>query len=151
MSCQALIPPAAITMITIARVAGLIEKPIVRGTAAISPFGPSTAVSFVLIPIHIGAGVARYLAGIVTFAREIFVTLSSAVVTGAFGCPSPSGTAAPVADMQRPRTAHEQRTDKEKYRIIFHKNPGSGTLLVPDYDEFCGRVPARTHYRLTRR
>ena len=76
MSCQALIPPAAITMITIARVAGLIEKPIVRGTAAISPFGPSTAVSFVLIPIHIGAGVARYLAGIVTFAREIFVTLS---------------------------------------------------------------------------
>ena len=63
MSCQALIPPAAITMITIARVAGLIEKPIVRGTAAISPFGPSTAVSFVLIPIHIGAGVARVLSG----------------------------------------------------------------------------------------
>jgi hypothetical protein len=42
-------PMVAIAMITIASISGLKEKPIVRGTAAISPFGPPRDESFVLI------------------------------------------------------------------------------------------------------
>jgi hypothetical protein len=85
---------AIITMINIASETGSVENPIVRGPAAISPFGPGSEVSDILTLTSIRVGGIPYREGREWFAISAPVTLRSGLVSIGHTCRVSLGTTA---------------------------------------------------------
>ena len=128
---HALIPATAMMVTAIARDAGLAEKPIVRGTAAISPFGPSSEVSFVLIPIKMRVGVTWYLCRkrrvCERYIRRVEFSDGHKHLPGTRHSP---GSAALAAGMQRPQTAGRHRRTARNAGVFFIRIHLTGMLVV---------------------